>query len=652
MSINHNLLKNIIKDQNITPKGVIHIGVITEEDTIFYKQNNIQNILVLEANPELYQAMIYLSKLDPNLVIANCLVSTKNQQSEYEYFSNAEQKRVKTTITERTIEYLLAEIKHNPCQYNILVINNKDIDYDFLFGLKNILPMFSAIYVNKKNQSINITNYPAVMSLFKSHFLTNIIEHSNDPIADNIAIYIPDYIIQCSTIGSNGRFANQIFQHIFINTYAIKNSLKPETNTWIGQIYFNINDRPITRTLPVLKLDNNLPTDPIINQDVFGWFQYHTSYYAPYKEYIQQTYSFKEDVNKKLLSIYSNLFQDKTVIAIHIRMQDYGYDNFYQTPLNYYIKWLQSNWSSLHNPILYISTDNKDIISYFDDYKPYTDKSFGLIITQADYLIDFYVLTQANILLISNSSFSFVASMLNKNLSQSLRPDLTQNGFIAYDPWNSEVLLTTPKDFKHTKIIKHTRKLHIGGTEYHPDWEILNILNLENTDHIGDAETLYQFEDFTFEAIYASHVLEHFDYIKLQTILLEWNRVLTRSGKLYISVPDFGIISELINKKFSKDAQSQLNLMRMIFGGHVDKHDYHQFAFTRTLLTQVLTQAGFDDFEFVKQFKLFKDTSSMRYTTKDNSPLISLNVIATKIRHMNIIEDDIDTDIYTKTNQI
>ena len=78
-------------------------------------------------------------------------------------------------------------------------------------------------------------------------------------------------------------------------------------------------------------------------------------------------------------------------------------------------------------------------------------------------------------------------------------------------------------------------KLHIGGKESHPDWKIFDIEQRPEVDYIGDASDLSQFEDESIEAIYASHVLEHFYYFlnsELALTLSEWHQVLKKSGQL------------------------------------------------------------------------------------------------------------------------
>lgn len=94
------------------------------------------------------------------------------------------------------------------------------------------------------------------------------------------------------------------------------------------------------------------------------------------------------------------------------------------------------------------------------------------------------------------------------------------------------------------------RKLHIGCEKPNPEWEIFNILPGENIDHVGDALNMSRFDDKTFDEIYASHILEHFDFTgSLQTALKEWHRVLKPEGKLYISVPDMDILCKLFLMK-------------------------------------------------------------------------------------------------------
>lgn len=172
-----------------------------------------------------------------------------------------------------------------------------------------------------------------------------------------------------------------------------------------------------------------------------------------------------------------------------------------------------------------------------------------------------------------------------------------------------------------------SRKLHIGGQVKLPGWEVLNIQPGPCVDHVGDAEDLSQFGDETFEAMYASHVLEHFDYNgPLHKTLNEWYRVLKPDGKLYISVPDMDVLCQLFRKRKELDLQGRFQIMRMMFGGHMDSYDYHKIGFDFEILTAFLNQAKFRNPKQVEELGIFKDTSLLRV----GGSLISLNVIAVK----------------------
>ncbi len=168
-----------------------------------------------------------------------------------------------------------------------------------------------------------------------------------------------------------------------------------------------------------------------------------------------------------------------------------------------------------------------------------------------------------------------------------------------------------------------TRQLNIGGTEKKDGWETFDIK--EGADHVGNAKDLSRFDDGIFDVLYASHVLEHFDFTgSLQQALEEWYRVLKPNGELYISVPDMKVLCELFNR--AQNVQSCFAISRMMFGGHCDKDDYHYAGLSFDILGQFLNKAGFSSMKKVDTFDIFQDTSNLRVS----DILISLNVIVQK----------------------
>jgi predicted SAM-dependent methyltransferase len=171
------------------------------------------------------------------------------------------------------------------------------------------------------------------------------------------------------------------------------------------------------------------------------------------------------------------------------------------------------------------------------------------------------------------------------------------------------------------------RRLHIGGTTKSDGWEVLNANPAPYVDHVCNANDLSRFPDNTFIEMYASHVVEHLDYIgELPNTLKEWNRVLVPGGKIFISVPDLDVLAVLILDKDKLAIDERFFVMRMIFGGHVDKYDYHVTGLNAEFLTKFLNEAGYINIRRVQEFGLFHDTSSMLF----KGTAISLNMIAEK----------------------
>jgi len=171
-------------------------------------------------------------------------------------------------------------------------------------------------------------------------------------------------------------------------------------------------------------------------------------------------------------------------------------------------------------------------------------------------------------------------------------------------------------------------RLHIGGKETHPDWKILDIEERPEVDFLGDAADLSQFADESVDAIYASHVLEHFYHSldnELVKTLTEWHRVLKPGGQLLISVPDLQTLCWLFLNPNLLPMEKHY-LMRVMFGGQTNQYDVHKVGFDADLLALYLNEVGFSDMEQVSEFNLFQDCSTIRVL----GTLISLNVVATK----------------------
>ena len=102
--------------------------------------------------------------------------------------------------------------------------------------------------------------------------------------------------------------------------------------------------------------------------------------------------------------------------------------------------------------------------------------------------------------------------------------------------------------------------------------------------------------------------------------------MLTPAGTLCVSVPDLDTLTRLFVDRSLLSVQDRFLVMQMIFGGHIDKHDYHLVGLNEEFLTSYLRAAGFTRIRRVPVFGLFQDTSCLELK---NIP-ISLNMTAIK----------------------
>lgn len=168
-------------------------------------------------------------------------------------------------------------------------------------------------------------------------------------------------------------------------------------------------------------------------------------------------------------------------------------------------------------------------------------------------------------------------------------------------------------------------RLHVGGVATKDGWEILNVNPGPGVDHVGNINDLSKFGDETCSELYASHVLEHVPQALALHTLVGIHRVLKPGGSFYVSVPDMDILCHTFLNPIAS-GPVKFHVMRMMFGGQVDAHDYHFFGWNFLFLSDFLQQAGFSEVSRVESFGIFDDTSDY----KPYGFPISLNVIARK----------------------
>ncbi|MEL7242892.1 MAG: alpha-1,2-fucosyltransferase, partial [Cyanobacteria bacterium J06573_2] len=292
-------------------------------------------------------------------------------------------------------------------------------------------------------------------------------------------------IISMSSLGDLGRFGNQLLQYAFLRVCAKKSNSRMECSPWIGQSLFGLEDAQISRRLPLAveksyygpNLFDYIPEfipyieklshqnsfrihgeefieSGLTNVDLWGYFQVHTHYFQPYKEEIRSWFQPVSDLKSSLLDGLEILrSQGKTIVGVHIRRGD-----FFSVPMagftlvvpsKWWCNWLESIWDELENPVLFLCSDDLDnVIDDFKKFSPITYRDLDIQLPERfqdldiGFYTDFFLLSNCDVVGISNSIFSFTACMLNERGTKFVRPTWNfSEKFAEFDPWNSVPLL-------------------------------------------------------------------------------------------------------------------------------------------------------------------------------------------------------------------
>jgi len=288
--------------------------------------------------------------------------------------------------------------------------------------------------------------------------------------------------ITMSTLNKH-RWANALFQYMFVHIYGKSHNLLVQTPPWVGEQLLNIEPSPMTvKLLPFYERLRSTgqpygpPVTEAIGHDFYGYGQYHTSYYQPYRKFIQDLLQPKPAVEDRLSDtaigrlVFRSIGIMGDIIGIHLRRGDYGRLIHYITPVQWYLDWLEKNWERFEYPVLFIASEDRSLVDQFAKYNPRTAESLGVDLRAEplptatyldhdlehpqphlmDFFPDWYLLAHCQYLLIPNSTFSFTAAMLSRRLKRCYRSDLPTQQFHEIDVWN-----TTPLSYDMAENYKH-----------------------------------------------------------------------------------------------------------------------------------------------------------------------------------------------------
>jgi len=267
----------------------------------------------------------------------------------------------------------------------------------------------------------------------------------------------PDRIVSMSDLNLKGRFGNHLFQYAFLKAYGAQHQATVEMRPWDdGERWFGIRETPIRGRLPprseediLHEGDFDLADPSLLGHDLSGYFQVHTSRLRPHRRTVRDALRLRPELASALeAALRGRLAEGSTLVALHLRRGDYGEGMFFRAPSAWYRRWLEAVWPTIRQPVLWIATDDPDAV--LPEFAAYAPLHAGLLrevaagLSLPDHLVDFFVLTRADQVATSNSSFSVMASLLNETARVFVRPHLPSRMLVGFDPWN------TPPLFPHT----------------------------------------------------------------------------------------------------------------------------------------------------------------------------------------------------------
>lgn len=250
--------------------------------------------------------------------------------------------------------------------------------------------------------------------------------------------------IMSTTLGTRGRFAHNALEYILLRLYAERYNLVLETPDWVGGLFFALNEPQPTGKLPpwlfarhsLNALVNGIGV-PRHNRDILSPL-FLFEYPACWRDRVQQWLTPRTEWLPKIEPAVQALRQGgRTVVALHIRRGDFVRYGYPVTRTDVYAHWLRQVWPDLHKPVLYLASDDvASVCKEFAEFSPLTCADVAPAWPDLEYLQDFHVLCQADVIGVSAASgFSQLAARLNQRATMMVQPDMLRNEIVPFIPW-------------------------------------------------------------------------------------------------------------------------------------------------------------------------------------------------------------------------
>ncbi|AOO80390.1 glycosyltransferase [Bosea vaviloviae] len=262
--------------------------------------------------------------------------------------------------------------------------------------------------------------------------------------------------VTMSSLGSNGRFANQIFQHAYVKFYGLRYGCAVTFPEWDGNGIYTIADpkpeTPLPTELRYFAFDNDdlelwKLEAPLVDADFWGYFQELPACWGPHRELLRRLYELGEaqaaDVERRLSVLTEG--GTRPLIAIHVRRGDYvelhknGLPWYRPVPEAWYADWLDAVFADRPDAVLYVATDAPDdVLPAFARFRAKSLSDVESVPGLPSAMLDFEIMQRAGQLAVCNSSFSRMAAILAPDSQNAVIADFGGQRLTPFDAWSFE----------------------------------------------------------------------------------------------------------------------------------------------------------------------------------------------------------------------
>lgn len=471
---------SLLLAHGITPRGVIHVGAHLAGELEDYLSMGFSKIVYIEANPALIPGLRAKAEAHGGKVIivhaaasdtdgtVSLRVTSMDQSSSI--LPLAKHKDIYPSIREvsqvevrgRRLDTLLAEEGLRAEDFNFLNLDIQGAELMAMRGATGLLAGIEAVNTEVNLQELyqgagllgELEQFMAKLGFGRAAMVTPWHPSWGD------AFYVRKPVVTMTSLGRNGRFANQLFQYMFLQLVARRQGALVQSPGWVGCELFGRTDPEPLLALPEWResMDGSNGRTALLgcewtkhfteknpafaSNDYWGYFMGHSRDLAPDRDHIRELFHFQPEFVEFAESRLTRLRSGgRRILAVHLRRGDYGYGYFFRAPCAWYEAWLKDAGLDPSKWVIYICSEiPTDYRGRFPGFQKADSVALGASGALAAYL-DFYVMTKADKVLTANSSFSFMATMLNESGTEFLRPCAETERLVRFDPWDAEVLL-------------------------------------------------------------------------------------------------------------------------------------------------------------------------------------------------------------------